>query len=72
MPAPDFSAHVDPDDLAKLDLGLPRSPKLPAGRAEAQHGARDERQAARRQSGRDHAGRAAGARSSRSYAFRRS
>lgn len=73
MPDPDFSVHVDQDELAGLDLGPARAPKLP-GRPEtdAHHGARDGRQAARRQSGRDRAGRAAGAGSSRSYAFRRS
>ena len=71
MPDPDFSVHIDQDDL-KLDLGPARPPKVPGRQVEAQHGARDGRQAARRQSGRDHAGRAAGAGSSRSYAFRRS
>ncbi|MFF0373446.1 hypothetical protein [Actinoplanes missouriensis] len=38
----------------------------------AHHGARDPRQAARDRSGRDRAGRAAGASGGRSYAFRRS
>ena len=75
MPAQRFSVSVDPDTLAQLDLAAALS--RPAGRQSApadaeHHGARDRRQAARQQSERDHAGRAAGTGSGRSYAFRRS
>lgn len=73
-----FSVHVNPEDLARQELaaGL-SSPAAPvAGRRDASapvhHGASDRRQAARQRSGRDHAGRAAGAPGGRSYAFRRS
>ncbi|WP_433292841.1 hypothetical protein ACQP2F_29065 [Actinoplanes sp. CA-030573] len=77
---PQFSIHVDQDDLAKQDLaaGLNRPGGLDTGAGDrpstglaAHHGARDARQAARGRSERDHA--RAGARGkSRSYAFRRS
>ena len=77
-----FSVHVDPDDLAQKDLAaglsLPALPGDAAGSRQADgsdvahHGAGDGRQAARQRSERDRAGRAAGAASSRSYAFRRS
>ena len=77
-----FSVHVDPDDLAKQDLAaglsLPTLTGDTAGSRQADdsdvahHGAGDGRQAARSRSERDRAGRAAGAASSRSYAFRRS
>jgi len=79
MPVPPFSVQVDLDDLARRDLTAAMS--RPAGRAvgdvpdgavTAHHGARDERQAARQRSERDHSGRAAGAAGGRSYAFRRS
>jgi hypothetical protein len=75
-----FSVHVDADELASSDLAaaLSRHPK-PADRQAAtssadaaHHGARDGREAARRRSGQDHAGRAAAASTGRSYAFRRS
>jgi hypothetical protein len=74
-----FSVHVDPDELASQNFAaaLPRPGRAAGGRAEpnadtAHHGARDDREAARRRSGQDHAGRAAGAGGGRSYAFRRS
>jgi hypothetical protein len=73
-----FSVHVDPDDLARQQLAasVSSSVRLPGHRDEsrspAHHGADDDRQAARQRSGRDHAGRAAGASGGRSYAFRRS
>ena len=75
MPAQRFSVSVDPDTLAQLDLAAALA--RPAGRRPApadagHHGAHDRRQAARQRSERDHAGRAAGTGSSRSYAFRRS
>ncbi|MEU4557809.1 hypothetical protein AB0F72_05445 [Actinoplanes sp. NPDC023936] len=66
------------DDLAREDIAaaLQRGPS-PADEGDhsseiAHHGARDPRQAARDRSGRDRAGRAAGAAGGRSYAFRRS
>ena len=81
MPVPPFSVHVDPDDLARRDLAAAVSRSAPpaggpgqqpaTGDPAARHGLRDARQAARRRSDRDHAGRAAGG-SGRSYAFRRS
>ena len=81
MPAPRFSVHVDRDELAEQDLAAALSrttvndaatgrPDAATGPA-AHHGARDERQAARGRSERDHA-RTGGAGKSRSYAFRRS
>jgi len=79
MPAEPFTAHIDPDDLAKLNLAAGSAQRAQAGnrpRAAAagavHHGAHDDRQAARSRSERDRAGRAAGAASGRSYAFRRS
>jgi hypothetical protein len=82
MPAEPFSVRINRDDLAKLDLagGLSQpsqtdegdSPPPAAALDAAHHGARDDRQAARRRSERDRSGRATGAASSRSYAFRRS
>ena len=82
MPAPKFTVHVDPDELARRNLAgsVPRpvSDSPEAGSAGAgsaatdKHGTRDERLAARQRSERDHAGRASGTGSSRSYAFRRS
>lgn len=77
MPAQPFSVHVDTDDLARRDLAAAVPvPSVPAdhrkpGTAE-HHGARDSRQAARERSGRARSGRASGAASGRSYAFRRS
>ncbi|MET0425133.1 MAG: hypothetical protein ABW046_14705 [Actinoplanes sp.] len=82
MPAPDFTVHVDRDELAQRDLaaGLARTVTAAAttGRPEAtaldaaHHGARDGRQAARRRSERDRADRASSSAGSRSYVFRRS
>jgi hypothetical protein len=74
MPAPKFSVPVDRDELATSDLsaGLTRAAVPRPGDRVTHHGARDDRQAARRRSGRDHATRAAGAGGGRSYAFRRS
>jgi hypothetical protein len=79
LPDQNFTVHVDPDDLARQDLaaGVPAAPvtgSAPGARSEAtaKHGARDERLAARQRSERDRSGRASGAGSSRSYAFRRS
>jgi hypothetical protein len=82
MPAQPFTVHVDPDDLARLEVAaavsLPSAAGAEAGRPEPDrttadhHGARDARLAARQRSGRDRAGRAAGAGGGRSYAFRRS
>lgn len=81
MPAPPFTVHVDPDELARRDLAAAVSlPAAGAGgtqavpgadAAAAHHGARDARLAARQRSERDRAGRASGG-SGRSYAFRRS
>ena len=81
MPAQPFSVHVDTatldaDDLARIEV--PAAVPLPTatagnrkpGAAE-HHGARDSRQAARERSGRARSGRASGAASGRSYAFRR-
>jgi hypothetical protein len=83
MPDPQFTVHVDPDDLARRDLAAAVSvPVLPAGDGEGRpdsagltedhHGARDARIAAKQQSERERSGRAAGASGGRSYAFRRS
>ncbi|SNY73679.1 hypothetical protein [Paractinoplanes atraurantiacus] len=80
MPAQPFTVHVDADDLAANDLAAnlfgPSTPSTtgrPGTAAGAQHhGARDSRQDARERSGRSRSGRAAGAASGRSYAFRRS
>ena len=78
MPAQRFSVSVDPDALAQHDLAAALSrpaagkPTPPAPADAQHHGARDSRQAARQRSERDHAGRAAGVGSGRSYAFRRS
>jgi hypothetical protein len=77
MPAQDFSVRIDPE---QLDLTAFRAPRpdsgsahpAPAGVEATHHGARDGRQAARQRSGKDRSGRAAGAVSGRSYAFRRS
>jgi hypothetical protein len=76
---PDFSVHVDPDELARRDLAAAVSlsaAEAPGDRpaavdTAAHHGARDARLAARQRSERDRAGRASGG-SGRSYAFRRS
>jgi hypothetical protein len=78
MPGRRFTVQLNPDDLAVSDFAAALS--RPAGdTADRQatpgaehHGARDGREAARQRSGRDHAGRAAGAGTGRSYAFRRS
>ncbi|AGZ43659.1 hypothetical protein [Actinoplanes friuliensis] len=76
---PDFTIHVDRDDLARQDLAV-AVPQLNAGTPDqptdtvttaTHHGAGDARLAARQRSERDRAGRAPGG-SGRSYAFRRS
>ena len=74
---PDFSVHVDPDDLARQDLAaavsLPPAgggSSQPPSAVTAHHGAQDARLAARQRSERAYAGRKSG--SARSYAFRRS
>jgi hypothetical protein len=82
MPDPQFTVHVDPDVLARQDLAaavsVPALPNLESddrsepGLTEEHHGARDARLAARQQSERERAGRAAGTSGGRSYAFRRS
>jgi hypothetical protein len=75
MPGQRFTVQLNPDDLALSELAAAVSRSSDAGRKKtgaAHHGARDERQAARRQSEQAHAGRAAGASGGRSYAFRRS
>jgi hypothetical protein len=77
MPAQDFTVHVDPDDLAAHDLAAKlfgAAASTPSDRPPSaeHHGAHDARQEARERSGRSRAGRAAGASSGRSYAFRRS
>ncbi|GLY00075.1 MULTISPECIES: hypothetical protein [Actinoplanes] len=81
MPAQPFSVHLNLDDLARRDIAAAlhrtaqpddTSTGQPSDADSAHHGARDSRQAARRQSGRDRSGRAASAGSGRSYAFRRS
>ena len=84
MPDQPFTVHVDPDDLARQDLAAAMSvPSLPSadgdgdrpeslGLTEDHHGARDARIAAKQQSERERAGRAAGASGGRSYAFLRS
>lgn len=75
MPDPDFTVRVDRDEMAERDLAAALSggavPPGRPGQVDAHHGARDDRQAARARSGRDHA-RSGGAGKSRSYAFRRS
>jgi hypothetical protein len=79
MPAQPFTVHVDPDALARPTLAavVPR-PSVAArddraGAApDTRHGARDARAAADQRSKRERAGRAAGAATGRSYAFRRS
>lgn len=81
MPEQPFTVHVDPDQLARLDLAA--AVHLPtvddsddAGQTGSatptHHGARDASLAARQRSERERSGRAAQAGSSRSYAFRRS
>ena len=81
MPGQPFTVHVDPDDLARLDLAaavnlLGASGATGAGRsgsaAAEHHGARDASLAARQRSERERSSRASGAGTSRSYAFRRS
>ncbi|WP_250037898.1 hypothetical protein [Paractinoplanes maris] len=75
MPGQRFTVQLNPDDLAMSELApvLPRSEGSTSRKTSAEHhGARDERQAARQQSERAHAGRAAGTGGGRSYAFRRS
>ena len=79
MPGQRFTVQLDPDDLAASDLAAALARPAgegktgrPAGTGAEHHGARDSRQSARQRSERDHAGRAAGAASGRSYAFRRS
>jgi hypothetical protein len=76
---PEFSVHIDPDDLARRDLAAAVSlpPVTADGSAQppptvaAHHGAQDARLLARQRSERDRAGRKSGG-SARSYAFRRS
>ena len=78
MPAQPFTVHVDPDQLARLDLaaavhlptmdGTDHTESAPA----AHHGARDAALAARQRSERERSSRAAQAGQGRSYAFRRS
>lgn len=80
MPGQRFTVQLNPDDLAVSDfaaaLSHPAGDGEPADRRSVpgaeHHGARDGREAARQRSGRDRAGRAAGAATGRSYAFRRS
>jgi hypothetical protein len=77
MPGQDFSVQIDPEQLDLAAIRAPRNDATPSHPAPAaveatHHGARDGRQAARRRSEKDRAGRAAGAGSGRSYAFRRS
>ena len=81
MPAQPFSVHVDTaaldtGDLTRLEVpAVVPVPAATAGNrpsAADHHGARDSRQAARERSGRARSGRASGAGSGRSYAFRRS
>ena len=71
LAAPSLSARsLSAPSLAAPSLAAPE--QQPAiGDPAARHGLRDARQAARRRSDRDHAGRATGG-SGRSYAFRRS
>ena len=74
---PDFSVHVDPDELAVQGLTAAVTPPLPGAPGTTKdalpthHGADDPRQAARERSDRAHAGRATQG-GGRSYAFRRS
>jgi hypothetical protein len=77
MPAERFTVHVDQDEMTKLDLAAALSRPIATDHSTAQpipvhRGAHDGRQAARQRSDRDHAGRASGTGSARSYAFRRS
>jgi hypothetical protein len=77
MPDQPFTVHVDPDDLARTELAaaVPLPSLTGTARDDAEgdrHGARDDRLAARQQSERARANRAAGAAGGRSYAFRRS
>ncbi len=81
MPGQRFTVQLNPDDLAVSDFAaaLFRPGGESADRGERKdapgaehHGARDGKEAARQRSGRDRAGRAAGAATGRSYAFRRS
>jgi hypothetical protein len=77
MPAERFTVHVDKDELTKQGLAAALSPSATSDHsatapAATHHGAGDTRQAARQRSGRDHAGRASGTGTGRSYAFRRS
>ena len=79
MPAQPFTVHVDPDDLVRRTLAAAVSRPSAAARddragsaRETHHGARDARAAADQRSKRERAGRAAGAATGRSYAFRRS
>jgi hypothetical protein len=78
MPGRRFTVQLNPDDLAMSDFAaaLGRPAGDTADRKDTpgaeHHGARDSREAARQRSGRDRAGRAAGAGTGRSYAFRRS
>ncbi|GAA0477128.1 hypothetical protein Ade02nite_95620 [Paractinoplanes deccanensis] len=75
-----FTVHIDLDDLAERDLtaGLfgpsagAAASRRDTAKGSEHHGARDSRQEARERSGRSRSGRAAGAGSGRSYAFRRS
>jgi hypothetical protein len=80
MPPKSFAVRVDQDDLAKQDLAaaLTRQPAtrpdqpaaVQAAVDAAHHGARDNKQATRGRTERDHARNSGG--KSRSYAFRRS
>jgi hypothetical protein len=75
MPAERFTVHIDQDEMTKQDLAPALSSPATSdhrapGPAATHHGAHDNRQAARRQSDRAHAGRASG--TGRAYAFRRS
>ncbi|MEU8239848.1 hypothetical protein AB0C07_16515 [Actinoplanes missouriensis] len=69
---------MDLDDLTRAEIAAAVQRTTTAAEEDhssaeiAHHGARDPRQAARDRSGRDRAGRAAGASGGRSYAFRRS
>jgi hypothetical protein len=73
MPGQRFTVQLDPDDLALSDFTAALSRTEAGPRISVDHhGAHDERQAARQRSERAHADRAAGAGTTRSYAFRRS
>ena len=77
MPAQPFSVSLDADDLPRRNLAAavavpPVTADVHKPGAAEHHGARDSRQAARERSGRARSGRASGATSGRSYAFRRS